>query len=113
MSYAIPDQRTKETWKGIPSLTIYRNASSLDLTNAYIEMQVRTQYDAPAVITFSSTNGGIIISNPTQGFFYFPPQVINAPIGNYVWDLKVTLQTGEIKTFWSGTWKINPTITKS
>jgi hypothetical protein len=96
-----------DTWKGIPSITIFREGSALDLTDAHAEMHVKFQIDAPSVTTFSSASGSLLILDPpTDGVLQIPPQIVNIPPANYIYSIKVTLGNGEVDTFVYGHWNV-------
>lgn len=105
-----------DTWEGINAITITRNGSALDLTGAYAEMTVRFQIDAPIVAQFntnvsvSSLSAGYgpmtILEPPTAGIIQVPPQIVDIPPANYIYSIKVTLNTGEVDTFVTGKWPV-------
>jgi len=99
-----------DTWKGIPSITITRNGSALNLTGAKAEMHVKFQIDAPTVATFSTLSGSLVILDPpTNGVLQVPPQIVNIPPANYIYSIKITLNNGEVDTFISGHWSVTKT----
>jgi hypothetical protein len=112
MSYTIPKHRTGDTWKGIKNITIFRMGSSLNLLSAVARMQVRHQTDAPHLIEFTSENGTITFPDPQNGVLSIPKVLVDIPAGKYLWDLQITLSSGEVKTFIGGDWTIIPDITK-
>jgi len=112
MSYTIPNHRTGDTWKGIKNITIFRMGSALNLLSAVARMQVRHQTDAPHLLEFSSENGTILFLDAENGILNIPPVLVDIPVGNYLWDLEITLASGEVKTFISGDWNIISDITK-
>ena len=97
---------TGDTWNGIPSITIHRDGIPLDLTDAYVEFNVRYQIDAPIILKLTTDDGTINIIDPTNGVLSIPSQIINIPPANYIWSLKVTLASGEVDTFVSGNWNV-------
>jgi hypothetical protein len=112
MSYTIPKHRTGDTWKGIKNITIFRMGSALNLLSAVAKMQVRHQTDAPHLLEFTSENGTILFNDAENGVLSIPQVLVDIPVGNYLWDLQITLSSGEVKTFISGDWTIIPDITK-
>lgn len=113
MTYDIPAHRAGDTWKGIPNITIFRNGSALNLTNAKAQMKVRYQIDAPTVIEFNSNDNSIVFVAPTSGILGIPAKVIDVPPAKYVYDLEITLASGEIKTFMEGKWTILSQVSRS
>ena len=112
MIYDIPAHKAGDTWKGITSITIFRNGSALDLTGAKAQMKVRYQIDAPTVVEFSSDNNSIVFVAPTSGVLSIPPTIVDAPPATYIYDLEINLATGENKTFLEGKWPISSNVTR-
>ena len=106
MTYDINPQITGDTWEGINSITFSRNNSALDLTNAYAEMHVLRSLDSPVVFSLTTTNSGILITNPLNGTISIPPTTVNIPVGDYKWRIKFVLQDQEVKTYLMGHWPI-------
>lgn len=112
MIYDIPAYKAGDTWKGIAGITITRNGSAIDLTGAVAKMQVKYQIDAPVVAEFSSIDNTILFVAPTSGILDIPSQIVDVPPATYIYDLKITLATGEVKTWLEGKWPITSHITK-
>lgn len=112
MTYDISPHKAGDTWKGIAGITITRNGSSINLTGASAKMQVKFQMDAPTVVEFSSDDNTIIFVDPTSGILDIPPRIIDVPPATYMYDLKITLANGEVKTFLEGNWSITSHITE-
>lgn len=111
--YEIPPHISGDTWYGINELTLSRNGSAVNLSGAYLEMQVRYSIDSPSVLTLSTANSGIVILNPlTSGKITIPKRIVNIPPATYKFDLKSVLYTEETTTEMSGYWQITPSITK-
>jgi hypothetical protein len=107
ITYDLSQHIAGDTWNGIPSITIMRNGSPLDLTNASAEIHVKFQIDAPTIAFFTTNDNSIIILDPPEnGVLQVPPQIVNIPPANYIWSLKITLADGEIDTFVSGHWLV-------
>jgi hypothetical protein len=112
MTYDIPTAKRGDTWDGINSICISVNGIPANLTGASIKADFRQKVDTPTVLTLSTNNGGIVITNPTGGLIQFPPKKIEIPFGTYIYDLQVTYPNGVVKTYFSGTWTITPDITE-
>ena len=113
MTYDIPDHISGNTWSGIPSYTFVENNSAIDLTNASIEMFVKSFYNlaSPTVLSLLSPNSGITITEPaTSGNISIPERVVDIPVGRYVWGMNITLSSGNIKTYLMGHWRIMPPV---
>lgn len=106
MIYNIRAHKAGDTWEGIRSITIFRNGSALDLTNANAQMKVKFQIDAPTVIEFNSLDNTIVFSAPTSGILDIPARIVDVPPATYIYDLQITLASGEVKTFLEGKWPI-------
>jgi hypothetical protein len=102
--YNFPIHVQGDTWKGLYSVTFIRQGSAIDLTNAEVRMQVRLSIDSPSVFDLSTNgNSGINFIEPlSAGIITIPPQVVNIPIGNYKYDLKIIYPDGYIKTYFKG-----------
>jgi hypothetical protein len=111
MTYDIPAHKAGDTWQGIPRIIINRNGSAVDLTGATAHMKVKFQIDAPTIAEFSSENNTILFVFPTSGILNIPPQIVDIPPATYMYDLKITLQTGEVKTWLEGKWPITGHVT--
>jgi hypothetical protein len=112
MTYDIPAHKAGDTWQGIPSITIFRNGSALDLTGATAKMQVRFKTDSPSVIDFSTQDNTITFLTSVSGLINIPPRLVDLPPATYIYDLKITLATGEVKTFLEGDWPITSHVTR-
>lgn len=106
MTYDINPHITGDTWEGINSISFSRNNSALDLTDAYAEMHVLLSLDSPVVLSLTTANSGILITNPLNGTISIPSTVVNIPVGNYKWRIKFVLQDQEVKTYLMGHWPI-------
>ena len=106
MEYNLSSQISGDTWKGIDRFTIVRDGSALDLTGASVEMIVKLQIDAPPVLFLGTANNSIVILDPSNGVMTIPDRIINIPPALYQWSFRVSLSSGEVKTFVMGTWNI-------
>jgi hypothetical protein len=107
MTYDIPQHISGDTWQGINDITITRNNSALNLTNAYAELIVKFQIDAPTILNLNTDEGTLVFLHPlSSGQIQAPPQIIDIPPANYKWALKVRLANGEVDTFVNGNWPI-------
>lgn len=105
--YIIPKHRRGDTWVGLSLFKL-----PVDLTDSNIKIDFRKQIDSPVALTFSTTNGDIVITQPTEGIFSIPPRIINIPFGIYLYDIQVTFANGVVTTYVEGTWEIIPDITE-
>jgi hypothetical protein len=113
ISYDITSHIAGDTWDGLGSITFLRGGSALDLTGASLEMDLRLSFDSPSVLTLSTSNSGITIQTPAlSGIVHIPQRIIDVPPGKYKYDLRLTLSSGEVKTYLSGSWPILSHITR-
>jgi hypothetical protein len=110
--YDIPAHKAGDTWKGIAGITIFRNGSALDLTGAKAQMKVRFQIDAPTVVEFNSNDNTIAFVAPTSGILDIPARIVDVPPATYIYDLEITLASGEVKTFMEGKWLITSQVSR-
>ena len=81
------------------------NQLPLDLTNATIEMKLYKNPfngESPTLSMTSVGNDGITITDALLGKFKINDQVINIEPYLYSYNIKMTLQNGEVKTYISG-----------
>jgi hypothetical protein len=114
MNYNLPDHISGDTWKGISSITIQQNGSAVDLTDCDVFIQIRSDRNlaSPVFLEMSSYNKKIGVVIPKLGIISIPPQEIDIPVGEYVYDLQINFPSGEVKTYLNGTLKILPHITR-
>ena len=112
MTYNIPAHKAGDTWPGISGITIFRNGSALNLTGATAKMQVRFKIDAPSLIDFNTKDNTITITAPISGVLSIPPRLVDLPPTTYLYDLKISLSGGEVKTFLEGNWPITSHVTR-
>ena len=95
------------------AFSIKINNVVLDLTGATIKMQLKKNSTdvVPALSLTSVASAGITITNATGGLFKINQQIINIEVFNYVYDIQLTLASGVVKTYVSGTFSITPEIT--
>jgi len=111
MTYDIKPHITGDTWDGLGTLTFVRNGSAIDLTNASVELEVKSVFNlaSPVVLNLTTENSGIVIVNPpTSGIITVPERIVDIPVGNYSWNITVKDSLNVITTFYSGNWKIIP-----
>lgn len=65
----------------------------------------------PVLSLTSKVNGGIVITNATQGKFKIDPGIVDITPGIYYYDLQFTFATGEVKTYISGTLTVVQDVT--
>jgi len=90
------------------------NDAVVNLTGSTIRMQLRKNADdvTPALSLTSVANAGITINAPTLGQFKINQQIIDIPIGEYLYDIQLTYATGVVKTYIKGTFSITAEITR-
>jgi hypothetical protein len=106
MEYNLATHISGDTWKGVSGITIYRDGSALDLTGATAVALVKLQIDAPPVLKLSTEDNTIVFIDPVNGVLDFPSMVVDVPPAVYQWSLRISLSSGEVKTFLNGIWHI-------
>ncbi len=84
----------------------------LNLTGALIKMQLRKNYEKDVVLEFSTTNNKIQIINSSLGTFKIVEQIIDIESFNYIYDLQITLASGEVETYIKGKFNIANDVTR-
>ena len=95
------------------AFSIKINNVVLDLTGAVIKMQLKkNSTDTVPALSFTSVgSAGITITNASGGLFKINQQIINIDVFNYVYDIQLTLASGVVKTYVSGTFSVTQEIT--
>jgi hypothetical protein len=107
MAYNISPHITGDTWEGISSITFLKNSSAINLTDTFVEMNVRLSLDSPVVFSLTTpASSGITILNPLSGSIRVLPTTVNIPVGDYKWNIKMTFPDGTKKTYLMGNWPI-------
>jgi len=94
------------------AFSIKINNIALDLTGATIKMQLKKSSNSPASLSLTSvSSAGITITSPSAGLFKINEQIIDIEVFNYAYDIQLTLASGVVKTYVSGTFNITKEIT--
>lgn len=112
-TYNLPDHIKGDTFVGT-SFTVTVNTVALNLTNAVIKMQLKSNQNyltSKAVLELSTVNGGLTTANAANGIFQINSQIIDIPAGIYYYDIEIKLSDNTIKTYIKGQWKILQDIT--
>lgn len=110
-TYNFPKHRRGDTWDGINSIGISVNSVSVNLSNATITMELRSDYDAPVTFSLSTTTSTIFIL-PSLSAFTIPPVLIDISPATYLYDIQIIYPSGIVKTYMEGKWEIYFDITK-
>ena len=101
----------RDTWDGL-IITISKNGNPIDLTGCAITMQVKVNpTDTSSVLTLSTVNNEITITEPTNGKFRINATVINLDSGTYYYDIQFNFSPTLIKTYMFGTFDVTQDIT--
>jgi hypothetical protein len=99
------------TFNQVP-FEILIDGEPLDLTGAVIRMQVKKDACSSPVLTLTSVeNDGITITDAVDGKFKINEQIITIPTCNYEYDIKITLDSGDVKYYVGGLFQVVKTIT--
>jgi hypothetical protein len=83
----------------------------IDLTGAYILMQVRPKVNSELVYLELESGDGLTLTYPDFGRFEIDEQIIDIPVGTHYYDIEITLASGVKFTWFIGTWTITSDIT--
>ena len=103
---------SRDTWGGV-TFTVTVNGSPLNLTGASILMQARQSRALPVVFSASTTDETIIVTTPASGSFRIKEGIVSAAPGVYLYDVQITLQSREVKTYIHGTFTVLEDITNA
>jgi hypothetical protein len=110
-TYNIPKHRRGDTWKGINAIGIKVNGAPINLSGAKVDMEFREDYDAPAILSLSTTTSTISVL-PSLSAFTIPAILIDIPPATYKYDTQITSALGVVNTYMEGTWEIYFDVTK-
>lgn len=85
------------------------SGNALNLSTATIKMQIRKKAGEPVLQTLS-INNGIVVSGTNNVVFN---KVIDIEGGTYRYDIEVTFQSGVVRTYVSGQFKVMDDITRT
>lgn len=89
------------------------NSVALDLTGCTLRMQLRKEYGGVVFLSLTSVaNAGITITNASTGSFKINKQIINIDANNYIYDIELHKQNGDVKTYISGNFSVINDITR-
>jgi hypothetical protein len=89
------------------------NSVPLDLTGCTLRMQLRKEYGGVVCLSLTSIgNAGITITNASTGSFKINKQIINIDAYNYIYDLELDKQNGDVKTYVEGNFLITNDVTR-
>jgi hypothetical protein len=113
MRFDFPTHRSGDTWRGVNSITILDGQTPINLTGCKIYIQFRSIYNyaSPVVLTLSTEDNTIKISNVLTGIITIPEQIIDIPVGRYRYDLQIDFPNGSSMTYMEGEFEIKPGIT--
>lgn len=116
-TYDFPDHKKGDTFLGI-QFEVLINSAAVDLTGAVIKGRFKGQYGYNTYLlsTEASTvpepvDGSITVTDATAGIFTVDNQVIDWFADTYDYDMQITLSSGEVYTFFEGTFTIEADIT--
>jgi hypothetical protein len=89
------------------------NDVAVNLTGAVIRMQLRKEYGGVVALSLTSVaNAGITITNAASGLFKINKQIINVAPYNYIYDIEIDFDNGDVKTWISGNFLILADVTR-
>jgi hypothetical protein len=84
---------------GPVKFVLYRNGIAVDLTNAEIDSTFRREYANGKIVKQISETSGITITDATNGKFQFDIFAPDWTAGKYYYDVRFSLNTGEVKKY--------------
>lgn len=84
----------------------------LDLTGALIKMQLRKNYEKDVALELSIANDKLEFVNANLGTFKIVEQIIDIEAFNYIYDLQITLSSGEVETYIKGKFNVVNDVTR-
>lgn len=91
---------------------VSENGDPVDLTGAALLMQFKPSANAD-IYALQLTDGlGMTITDPTDGKFEIDEQVIDIPAGTYLWDIRITLASGFVFTWFRGSFRVYQNISE-
>ena len=105
--------RRGDTWSGIQAAVAGSEGTPIDLTSATITMSVkRSKSDRVALLTWSTADDTITITDGPAGQFTVQPRVVDLTGRSYVYDIQVVLADGTVQTVLHGCWAITDDVTR-
>lgn len=106
------DHLKGDTWDGydfqiLDEITLV----PISLVGASIRAMFRLQGKSTKMYEMSTSLGTITITNAANGEFGLDEQIINFDAGIYLYDIEVTLASGQVKTRIGGKWVIKQDVT--
>jgi hypothetical protein len=100
-----------DTFTGV-QFELIRNGTAIDLTGA----EIRCSFVKGTIVTeqfeMSTANGKIVITDAVEGKFKIASQIITATPGYYNYDVQITFENTDVKTYIQGTLTVEPDITQ-
>ena len=109
MIYDFSPHISGDTWDGIGAIVLQnQNNTPVCLCNAKVEMLVKSAWNlaSPIVLEFTTTNDTIKILSENNGIITIPSRIVDIPVGLYKYNLFVTFENLERKSFLQGSWQI-------
>ena len=100
-----------DTFNQVP-FEILIDAVPLDLTDALIKMQLRKNYEKDVALELSIANNKLQFINASLGTFKIIEQIIDIESFNYIYDLQITLPSGDVETYIKGKFNIINDVTR-
>ena len=93
------------------TITDSKTGLAIDITNVIIKIEFKLTSSSPVALTYSTTNGLILITDAINGVFQIISNQVSIDAGRYLYDCEFTYPNGRVKTYFSGTWVIIQDIT--
>ena len=103
-NFNLPYHRKGDTFRAL-QFSLKQSGEAVDLTGASVLFQARLTPTGSSVLALT-VGDGITITDATGGVFVIDEQVIDIPSALYYYELEVTLESGFVLTYLTGTWQI-------
>lgn len=94
------------------TLTITKGITPINLTGATIKMDIRIKPGYDYAKRLSTENSGITITNATGGVFKINKFICDIDAAVYRYDIQITFQNGDVKTYLAGTFTVLQDVTR-
>lgn len=101
-TYNFPDHISGDTFYGV-TFVLTNSGGPIDLTDCDIYFKIQR---FPAKDLLSTDNGGIAITDATNGKFEVAEQIISWKPYMYHYKIYVVFPSGDVVTYLQGTWRI-------
>jgi hypothetical protein len=96
------------TFNGV-QLSFSSDDAPINLSKAFIQMQLKTSLNASSSKDFSNGNG-ITVTDAEGGVINIDKFLVDLAPARYLYDLKITFQDGTVRTYLTGTFDVKQNL---